>query len=216
MLYPALETPAKRVDVSAAPNVDLNLRDLGGMARAASKLTTTTGGRVVLTQEDGAELDLNPTTNNQVVEGHFNRARFGNRATVNSAAGSFPGTLVGGETLVLRFDELSAEDLDTDDVTVTFLATDVTQALAIARINEALEAAVKALRPHKGYIPHVWAADGGGGVTSLTGRAGGTDASVEVVSQSAAIATMLGFSVGSTAGTNFAAPAAPAGMIFEW
>lgn len=215
MQNPALITPAKRLTVAAAPNVDHNFRLLGGMGQAICRFRAATGGHVVLTQEDGSELDLT-VANNEIIEGHFIRARYGNRAVETSAAGTYPGTLEGGEELVLRFDEGSADDFDTGEVTIVFEAEDVTQALAIARINAAMEAHSQALRPHQGYAPKVWATDAGGDTTSLTGRAGGTGASVEIVSIDAALEAMLGFSVGTTAGTNFSGPAAPATMLLEW
>lgn len=196
-------------DYADAGTSDLDLRAIGGMHRGARELVASTGGTLfVLNEADGSEEEIELVAN-EPRSGNFLRLAWGTQASEDSGAGSFPGTLEGGETLVLRFDEGTV--LDTGDVTVTFEEEDVTQALAIARINERLNE----LFPEPGgHPPRAWASDGGGGVTTLTGRARGSAAGVEIVSQSAAIATMLGFSVGTTAGAQFASPAS--GLTVTW
>lgn len=101
-------------------------------------------------------------------------------ATVTSAAGTYPTTFAGGETLTLGYD-------DAADFTTTFLDADETQAQVIARINAAA-----------GFT---FAADAGGGTTSLTGIKKGTAGQVRVVSGSAGVLVKLGLTAATTAGT---------------
>ena len=199
----------KTKQYAAAATSDADLKAVGGMGRGAREIACTTAGTLsVVNEADGSEEDLALTTE-LPLSGFFIRIAWGTRASRNSAAGTFPGVLVGGETLVLRFD--SGTVLDTSNVTVTFLITDTTQALAIARIN----ARLNLLFPEPGGHPdRVWASDQGGGVTRITGRARGSAAAAAVISQSAAIGTMLGFSVGSTAGAQHASPAS--GLTVTW
>lgn len=194
--------PGLKTKSYATQTSDLDLKAIGGMGRGARQISASTGGSVnVVHEADGSEEDLTLVANEPIL-GFFLRLSFGTRASRDSGAGTYPGTLSGGETLVVRFDEGTV--LDTGDVTVTFEDTDVTQALAIARINERMNE----LFPEPGGHPaRVWAADEGSDVTSLTGRARGSTAKAEVVSQDAAIATMMGFTVGTSAGAQFGSPA---------
>ena len=201
--------PGFKPKTYAAGTSDVDLRAVGGMYRGAREIVATTGGTLsVVNEADGSEEDLTLTAG-APMSGNFLRMSWGTRAARNSGAGTYPGTLVGGETLVLRFD--SGTVLDTGNVTVTFLATDTTQALAIARIN----ARLNELFPEPGGHPaRAWAANAGGGVTSLTGRARGSAAAAQVVSQSAAVGTMMNFSVGTTNGAQHASPAS--GLTVTW
>jgi len=106
-------------------------------------------------------------------------------ATVSSATGAYPATLVGGETITITIDEDT--DRQVGPVQVSFLATDTTQAAIIDRINTAL-----------GYTALV---DEGSGVTSVTGRIRGTAGNVKITQISPAIGVATGFAVGTTAGT---------------
>lgn len=101
-------------------------------------------------------------------------------ATVTSGAGTYPTTFAGGETLTLGYD-------DAANFTTTFLDADETQAQVIARINAAA-----------GFT---FAADAGGGTTSLTGIKKGTAGQVRVVSGSAGVLATLGLVAADTAGT---------------
>lgn len=105
-------------------------------------------------------------------------------ATVTSAAGSFPAAYTGGESVTFTVDYGTPDEVV---ATVSMLSTDTTQALQIARINLAL-----------GYTA---ASDQGGGVTRIVGRTQGTSGSVTISSMDPAIATSLGLTEGTTAGT---------------
>jgi hypothetical protein len=97
-------------------------------------------------------------------------------ATLNSAAGTYPSTFAGGESITFA--------LDGTEYTAVFLAADQTQAQVIARMNLAA-----------GYAAFV---DEGGAVTSINGRIRGTDGSVQVVAVSALIVTTAtGFAAGA-------------------
>lgn len=101
-------------------------------------------------------------------------------AVRTSGAGSFPGTIVGGETLVVAYDDKPA-------ITVTFLAGDTTQAAMISRINAAF-----------GFT---FAANAGGNVTTLTGLKRGTGGKVQIVSGTAAVLTALNLTANTVVGT---------------
>lgn len=106
-------------------------------------------------------------------------------AVLTSGVGVYPTLFVGGETLVLEID--TGTPLAIGQVTVTFQATDQTQAQVIARINAAV-----------GYDIAV---DVGGGVTTFTGRARGLSGMVNIVSASAAVLAAINIAVGITTGT---------------
>lgn len=105
-------------------------------------------------------------------------------ATVTSAAGSFPAAYTGGESVTFTIDSGTPDEVT---AVVSMLSTDTTQALQIARINLAL-----------GYTA---ASDQSGGVTRIVGRTQGTSGSVTISSMDPAIATSLGLTEGTTAGT---------------
>lgn len=102
-------------------------------------------------------------------------------ATTNSAAGTYPSTFTGGQTLTVRIEGV--------EYVITFLAADQSQAQVIARMNAAV-----------GYTAFV---AGGGGVTTFNGKIAGTSGSIQVVAVSNAIVTTAtGFSPGAAiAGT---------------
>jgi hypothetical protein len=100
-------------------------------------------------------------------------------ATVTSGVGVYPTTFVGGEQLVLT--------VEGDTYTVTFLAADQTQAQVITRVNQTL-----------GYTAFVSAT---ATTIRFDGRIKGSSGSIEIVSQSALVATALNFTVAATAGT---------------
>lgn len=94
-------------------------------------------------------------------------------ATTNSAAGTYPSTFVGGESITYTIDNVT--------YTTTFLAADQTQAQVVARLNLTV-----------GYTAFALA---GGGVTSITGRIRGTSGNVRILSVSGAlVTTATGFS----------------------
>jgi hypothetical protein len=101
-------------------------------------------------------------------------------AVRTSSAGTYPGTIVGGETLVVAYDDKPA-------ITVTFLAGDTSQANMISRINLAF-----------GFT---FAADAGAGVTTLTGLKRGTGGKVQIVSGTAAVLTAMGLTANTVVGT---------------
>lgn len=97
-------------------------------------------------------------------------------ATIASAAGTYPSTFTGGQSMVVAIENVQ--------YTIVFLAADSTQAQIVARMNAAV-----------GYTAFVVA---GGGVTNFNGRIAGSSGSVQVVSVSAAIVTTAtGFSPGA-------------------
>jgi hypothetical protein len=100
---------------------------------------------------------------------------------INSAAGTYPTTFAGGESITFIIDGTT--------YTAVFLATDTTQAAAVARMNAAA-----------GGTPFSVV---GGGVTRLTGRIRGTGGNVRILSVSAVlVTTATGFSAGAAvAGT---------------
>lgn len=102
-------------------------------------------------------------------------------ALINSAAGTYPSTFAGGESVTFKIDGLT--------YTAIFLSTDQTQTQVIARMNAAA-----------GGTPF---SNQGGGVTRLTGRQRGTGGSVQIVSVSGVlVTTATGFSAGApVAGT---------------
>lgn len=101
-------------------------------------------------------------------------------ATLSSGAGTYPSGFTGGETLTLGYDAAP-------NFTVTFLAGDQSQAQVIARINAAA-----------GFT---FASDGGGGITTFTGRQKGTAGQVRVVAGTAAVLTAMDLTVTSANGT---------------
>lgn len=114
-------------------------------------------------------------------QGTTRTATFSATAAVRtSGAGTFPGAITGGETLVLSYDDNAA-------VTVTFLAGDTTQANLISRINLAM-----------GFT---FAADAGGGVTTLTGLKKGSAGKVQIVSGTASVLTALNLTANTVFGT---------------
>lgn len=104
----------------------------------------------------------------------------GTPATMNSAAGTYPSTFAGNETITFTIDGVQ--------YTTTFLAADQTQAQVVARMNATV-----------GFTAF---AVGGGNVTSLTGRQGGTGGNVQINAVSGVlVTTATGFSAGAaTAG----------------
>lgn len=101
-------------------------------------------------------------------------------ALITSAAGVYPTTFAGGETLTLNVEGIQ--------YVVVFQAADQTQAQAIARVNSAL-----------GYTAF---ADAGGGVTTFTGVIQGTAGSIQVVAGTALVLTAFGLTAGApVAGT---------------
>jgi hypothetical protein len=100
-------------------------------------------------------------------------------ATVTSTAGTY-GSITAGLQVVLGVDSQP-------NFTVTFLATDTTQANVIARINQ--------------YAGYVIAATVTGTTFSLTGIQAGTGGQVRVVSGTGATLTDLGLTVGNVSGT---------------
>ena len=97
-------------------------------------------------------------------------------ATTNSAAGTYPSTFTGGQTMTVKIEGVQ--------YVITFLATDSTQTQVIDRMNAAV-----------GYTAFV---AGGGGVTTFNGRIGGTSGEIQIVAVSAAIVTTAtGFSPGA-------------------
>jgi hypothetical protein len=102
-------------------------------------------------------------------------------ATRTSTSQTFPTTFAGGETLTLGYD-------GQPNFTVTFLASDQTQAAVIARINS--------------YAGFAFAASVTGTTMSLTGRQLGNGGQVRIVGASAGgVLTALGLSVAQYAGT---------------
>jgi hypothetical protein len=107
-------------------------------------------------------------------------------ALLTSAAGTYPTTFAGGESMNVTIDE--GTPLQIGPIDITFTAAQTTQALVIARINAVL-----------GYTAAV---NAGGGVTTLAGRIRGNTGSVKVNSVSGAlVTTATGFSAASAVGT---------------
>lgn len=99
-------------------------------------------------------------------------------ATLVSAAGTYPTTFAGGEWIDFAIDGTTYR--------ATFLATDTSQSLVIARMNLAA-----------GYTAFTNAGPGADD-TTLTGRRKGTGGSVQIVAVSAAlVTTATGFSAGA-------------------
>ena len=110
----------------------------------------------------------------------------GAAASLSSAAGTYPSTFTGGESMNVTIDLDTPQQIGPVDI--VFQASDQTQADVINRINTTL-----------GYAA---ASDAGGGVTDLVGRVGGTNGSVTVNSVSGAlVTTATGFSAASAIGT---------------
>lgn len=101
-------------------------------------------------------------------------------ATVASGAGTYATGFVGGETLVLGYDQQS-------NFTVTFLATDQSHAQVIDRINQ--------------YAGYTMASISAPTITTLVGRIRGTLGNVRVVSASAGVLAVLGLTAATTNGT---------------
>lgn len=190
---------------------DVDLRTAGGMYKPARKIIAATGGTIYLVNESdrqGVEVEL---AQNVEVTGHFLRMAFGTQATLTSALepGSYPGSLTADRTMTLRFDESTI--FDTQNVVVT-----VPQATTLkAEVMAAINARMNELFPEPaGHPDRVWASDGGGEEITLTGRARGSAAKVEVVAIDAELATMTGFSATSDTGAQFASPAT--GLQVSW
>lgn len=97
-------------------------------------------------------------------------------ATTDSAAGTYPSTFVGNESMTYIIDGVT--------YTTVFLAADQTQAQVVARLNLTV-----------GYTAFAVV---GGGVTSITGRQRGTGGNVQIVSVSGVlVTTATGFSAGA-------------------
>lgn len=105
---------------------------------------------------------------------------FSGTAAVVTGAGSAFGTIVAGDTIVLGYDNAT----DNPNITVVFLAGDITIAAVIARIN--------------GYFGFAFASNASGELR-LTGRKRGTAGLVRVVSGTAL--AKLGLTAADTAGT---------------
>lgn len=101
-------------------------------------------------------------------------------AVRTSTAGTYPGSITGGEQLVVSYDDKPA-------VTVTFLAGDTSQAAMISRINLAM-----------GFT---FAASSGGNITTLTGLKRGSAGKVQIVSGTAAVLTAMGLSANTVVGS---------------
>lgn len=141
-----------------------------------------------LSGDDSFSWDLEPAQTLVLdLDGTVTTATFSAAAAqLNSAAGTFPSTFVGGETMNVTIDEGTAQQIGPIDI--VFQDTDQAQADIINRINAVL-----------GYVA---ATDQGGGVTRMTGRVRGASGSVRVNSVSAAlVTTATGFSVSGAAGT---------------
>jgi hypothetical protein len=105
-------------------------------------------------------------------------------AALASAAGVYPTTFVGGETINVTIDEGTSQQIGPLDI--VFQLADQTQAQVVSRINTAL-----------GYTAAVVS---GGGVTTLSGRVPGTAGSVTVNSVSGVlVTTATGFSAATSA-----------------
>lgn len=97
-------------------------------------------------------------------------------ATQNSAAGVYPSTFVGGETISYIIDDVA--------YTTTFFAGDQTQNQVIARLNATT-----------GYPAFI---NAGGNITSINGLIGGTDGNVQITAVSALlVTTATGFAAGA-------------------
>lgn len=101
-------------------------------------------------------------------------------ATYNSGSGTYPTSFVGGETLVLGYDDVT-------NFTVTFLPSDTTHAQIVARINATA-----------GFT---FASVQASSVTRLVSRQRGNAAQVRVISGSSGVLTALGMTAGTTLGT---------------
>lgn len=108
----------------------------------------------------------------------------GTPAVDTSGAGTYPSTFTGGETMNVTIDQ--GTDRQIGPVDIVFQAGDQTQAQVVSRINTVL-----------GYTAAV---DAGGGVTTITGRVGGTSGNVIVNSIAAAVVTATGFAAGTVNG----------------
>lgn len=107
-------------------------------------------------------------------------------ALLTSAAGTYPTTFAGGESMNVTIDAGTPSQIGPIDI--TFTAAQTSQALVIARINAVL-----------GYTAAV---NAGGNVTTLAGRVRGNTGSVRVNSVSGAlVTTATGFSAASAIGT---------------
>lgn len=96
-------------------------------------------------------------------------------ASIASAAGVYPSTFVGGETLTLNIDGTT--------YVVVFQAADQTQAQVIARINAT--------------VGFTCAVDSGAGVTTISSNVKGTSGSIQVVALSVLTATATGLAAGA-------------------
>lgn len=101
-------------------------------------------------------------------------------AIYTTAAGVYASTFVGGEQLVMSYDDEAPK-------TVTFQAADQSQAQVVARINS--------------FFGFAFAAVGGAGVTTFTSLRRGTNAKVKLISATPLVLTALGATVNTTVGT---------------
>lgn len=106
-------------------------------------------------------------------------------AVYTGTAGSYPYAPAGGETMTITVDAGTSQAIG--PVVVTFTNTDTSQALVMARINAAVGYAV--------------ATDGTGNKITLTGRVNGTGGSVNITQITTTLATAIGLTTGSHAGT---------------
>jgi len=138
-----------------------------------------------LTGGGGASYNLEPaqTVVLDLGAGNVTATFTAQEARLDSAAGVYPTLFVGGEQMVISVDQGTTQPVG--PVTVTFLASDQTQAQVVARINAAM-----------GYT---CASILGGGVTRLSGRVRGTSGNVKVVSISAAAVVAIGYLAGASA-----------------
>ncbi len=111
--------------------------------------------------------------------GAFTATFTGTVAALVSGVGVYPTLFVGGETITIARDSEPA-------VVVVFQAADQLQSQVISRINAAL-----------GYAAAV---DSGGGVTTLSGRVGGTGGSIAITAATPAVLAATGFVVGAASG----------------
>lgn len=158
-------TVSRLTSTTLGPSSSLEITAVSGAA-----VTTATGFSVTAV--------TNGTNNSDV-------ATFtGTVATLASAAGTYPTTFTGGESLNLTIDEGTSKQIGPLDV--YFLASDQLQADVVNRINAAV-----------GYTA---ASAAGGGVTNTIGRVGGTDGVVTINSVSSAlVTTATGYAASDTA-----------------
>jgi hypothetical protein len=147
-----------------------------------TRLAAVLGGTAqTFTLVSGQQLSFDPAGS-----GVVNATFTGVVASTTSAAGVYPTTFTGGETMNVTIDD-GITGSQIGPVDIIFQAADQLQVDVIARINAVL-----------GYTA---ASDAGAGVTDLDGRIGGTGGNVKINSIDAAVATATGFSAGTDVGT---------------